>query len=177
MQHHLCSSYLAISQCWVSLSRETVHYYWQGYCLEKFLFYLIRLIIFSYDQWPFNSSTRFPLHMLTLFSVDEILLPRYLNWSTNCSVFPFNMEIVPSYLKHRTLFYLCSHWGQYPLLPAPSYRAEIQKENCQKLHYEFWFLIFPEISHLTISKSTKKALTIFTYLKQKGYVLHISNHL
>ena len=30
----------------------------------------------------------FPMHILTLLSVDEILLPRYVNWSTNFKVLP-----------------------------------------------------------------------------------------
>ena len=40
-----------------------------------------------------------PMHMLTLLSVDEILLPRYMNWSTNFRVFPFNEKMVPSWLS------------------------------------------------------------------------------
>ena len=35
-----------------------------------------------------------PMSMLTSFSVDEILLPKYMNWSTNFRVFTFN-EIAP----------------------------------------------------------------------------------
>ena len=36
-----------------------------------------------------------PMHMST-FSVDEILLPKYMNWSTNFSSFPFHEEMTPS---------------------------------------------------------------------------------
>ena len=32
----------------------------------------------------------FALHMLTSFSVDEILLPRYVNWSINFKGLPLN---------------------------------------------------------------------------------------
>ena len=35
-----------------------------------------------------------PEHMLTLFSVDKIYLPRYMKWSTNLIGLPFNKEIV-----------------------------------------------------------------------------------
>ena len=37
-----------------------------------------------------------PTYMLTLLSVDEILPPRYVNWSTNFSGLPFNEEMAPS---------------------------------------------------------------------------------
>ena len=41
------------------------------------------------------NQTKPNLLMLTLLSVDEILLPRYLNWSTNFRGLPFNGEIEP----------------------------------------------------------------------------------
>ena len=37
--------------------------------------------------------------MLEPFSVDEILLPRYMNWSTNFKGLPFNEEMALSWLK------------------------------------------------------------------------------
>ena len=43
-----------------------------------------------------------PIHMLTSLSVDEILLPRYMNCSTNFRGLQFN-EMVPSWLKHELL--------------------------------------------------------------------------
>ena len=36
----------------------------------------------------------FPMHMLTSLLVDEIFLPRYLNWSTNFSSLPLGVNIV-----------------------------------------------------------------------------------
>ena len=39
------------------------------------------------------------MHMLTSHSVEEILLPRYVNRSTNFSDLPFDAEIAPSCLK------------------------------------------------------------------------------
>ena len=42
----------------------------------------------------------FAKHMLMLFSVDEILLPRYVNLSTNFRGLPLRIEIAPSCLKH-----------------------------------------------------------------------------
>ena len=37
---------------------------------------------------------------LTSLSVNKILLPRYVNWSTNFRGLPLSEEIVPSCLKH-----------------------------------------------------------------------------
>ena len=37
-----------------------------------------------------------PMRVLTLISVDEILLLRYMNWSTNFRGLPFNGEMTPS---------------------------------------------------------------------------------
>ena len=42
----------------------------------------------------------FSMRMLTSLSVDEILLPRYVNWSINFKGLPFKEEMAPSYLKH-----------------------------------------------------------------------------
>ena len=38
--------------------------------------------------------------MLIFLSVDEILLPRYINWSTNCRSLTFNEDLESSWLKH-----------------------------------------------------------------------------
>ena len=38
--------------------------------------------------------------MLTLLSVDEIFPPKCINWFTNFRDFPFNEEMIPSWLKH-----------------------------------------------------------------------------
>ena len=69
----------------------------------------------AWTNSPFNSSKRsdfhtvinllialraFLMHMLTSISIDEILLPRYMNSSTNSRGLPLNKEMVPSWLKH-----------------------------------------------------------------------------
>ena len=46
------------------------------------------------------------MHMLTLVSVDEIWLPRYVKWSTNFKGLPFNVEVALSCLKHTNYFLL-----------------------------------------------------------------------
>ena len=45
----------------------------------------------------------FSLHILTSLSVDEILLPRYVNCSTNFRGLPLKMKIAPSCLNHLNL--------------------------------------------------------------------------
>ena len=42
----------------------------------------------------------FPVHILSLLSVDEILILRYVNWSISLRGLPFNVEMVPCCLKH-----------------------------------------------------------------------------
>ena len=46
----------------------------------------------------------FPMHMLILLSVDEILLLRYINWFTNFRGLLFNEKIAPSWLKYIDYF-------------------------------------------------------------------------
>ena len=42
----------------------------------------------------------FPMHMLKSLSVDEILLPKYVNGSTDFKGLLFNEDMAPSFLKH-----------------------------------------------------------------------------
>ena len=42
----------------------------------------------------------FPMPMLTFLSVDEILLLKYMNCSTNFRGLSFNVGMTPSWLKH-----------------------------------------------------------------------------
>ena len=42
----------------------------------------------------------FSMCMLTSFSVNEILLPRYTKWTANFRGLLFNERIIPSWLKH-----------------------------------------------------------------------------
>ena len=50
----------------------------------------------------------FTEHMLTSLSIEEILLPRYVNLSTNLRELPFRVEIAPSHLKHM-YYFICIH--------------------------------------------------------------------
>ena len=49
--------------------------------------------------------------ILTSLSVDETLLPKYINLSTNFKGLPLRVEMAPSCLKHMNLFYLRSLGG------------------------------------------------------------------
>ena len=62
----------------------------------------------------------FPMYILTLLSVDEILLPRYVNWSINFKDLQSSVEMASFCLKHSTLFYLSSRTGQCLLPSAPA---------------------------------------------------------
>ena len=48
----------------------------------------------------------FTSYMLSSLSIDEILLSRYGNWSTNFRGSPLRVEMAPSYLKHTSSLYL-----------------------------------------------------------------------
>ena len=63
-----------------------------------------------------------PMRMLISFSGDVILLPRYMNWSTNFRGLPFNEDIAASGLKQC---FMSSRRDQCFLLPALGYAAEI----------------------------------------------------
>ena len=41
-----------------------------------------------------------PMHMLTSLSVNEILLPRCVKWSTDFRGLAFNVEMAPSFLNY-----------------------------------------------------------------------------
>ena len=55
-------------------------------------------------------------HMLTLLSVDEILLLRYVNLSTNFRDLPFRVEMAPFHLKYMNSALLAFTWR--PMLSA-----------------------------------------------------------
>ena len=58
--------------------------------------------------------------MLTSFSIDEILLLRYMDLSTNLRALPLRVEMVPSHLK-CILCFICIYVeanASYCLLPA-----------------------------------------------------------
>ena len=60
----------------------------------------------------------FPMRILTSLSIDEILLPRYVNWSTNIRCLALKVEMAPSCLSTWTCF-ICLHieFNYYCRLP------------------------------------------------------------
>ena len=61
----------------------------------------------------------FASHILRLFSVDETLLPGYVNLSTSFREPPFSVEMSPFYINTCTSLCLHYHGDQYHLLHAP----------------------------------------------------------
>ena len=59
------------------------------------------------------------MHMLTSLSVDEILLPRYVNWSANFIGLVLKVDMAQSHLKRELCF----------ILLAPGYAVAIQLEQ------------------------------------------------
>ena len=60
---------------------------------------------------PSVAVNTFLMRMLTLLSVDEILLPRYMNWSTNFRVLPFKVKMTPFCFLNMNCFiciYICN---------------------------------------------------------------------
>ena len=63
------------------------------------------------------------MHTLALFTVDEILLPKYVDWFTNFRGVSFDDETTPSCLKQINSFR-----DQCLLLPITGYAMDIQLE-------------------------------------------------
>ena len=66
----------------------------------------------------------FAKYRLTSLSVDEILLLRYMNFSTNFRDLPLKGEMAPSHSKHMHSV-LCSHGSQCFLLLVLGYAGGI----------------------------------------------------
>ena len=70
-----------------------------------------------------------PMRLLTSLSVDEILLPAYMNWFTNFCSLPINEEMAPSWLNKKNSFWSEFSRDQCLLLPAPGYVAQIRLDQ------------------------------------------------
>ena len=95
----LCSSYLAFSLCLLLKSN------WCNHTVVLTLVCLWRNPILFYQLSDFHMVVNLSIavhalliHLVTSFSVDEILLPRYMNRSTNFRVLSFNDKIGISWL-------------------------------------------------------------------------------
>ena len=81
------------------------------------LFYFIRLL---YGRHRPIAIYALLLRMSTLLSLDEILLPRYMNWCTNFGGMPFKEEIAQFWLKHRNS--VLSEFMERPMILAACFR-------------------------------------------------------
>ena len=89
---------------------------------KKLCFILLdRLDLHMIDNLPIAVHT-FARRMLMSFLVDEILLLRYVNLSTNFREPPFRADMSPSWLKHVICL---SAFTWKPVPPAPDYAAGI----------------------------------------------------
>ena len=98
---YLCSSHWAFSEGVLLGSK------WCSYIILLTLLQLWRILVLFYQRSDFKLSITdeaLPMHMLKSFSIDEILLPKYLNWFINFSSLSFNNEISPASLKHDFFF-------------------------------------------------------------------------
>ena len=87
-------------------------------CILLVSIWCIYTVVLTVTAWKKSCSIlleiRFPydlliaVHMLTLRSVDGILLPRYVNLSTNFRGQPFKMVMTSSHSKHMNCF-ICVH--------------------------------------------------------------------
>ena len=109
----LCSSHQAFSLCLDS--KHVVHPYNsidKGTARKKSHFILLdRSDLQIINNLSIAAAHTFNWYILTLLSVDEMLLPTYVNLSINFRGLPFKVEVAPPYLKH-VLFHLHSHRGQ-----------------------------------------------------------------
>ena len=98
----LCSSHLAFSL------RVTLTSKWCSHTVALTRLQLGRIFGLSYQRdqifiWFDNLSIAdhaFPMGILTALSVDKILLPRYVNESTNFKALSFSVNLSPSCLKN-----------------------------------------------------------------------------
>ena len=83
----------------------------------------------------------FARHMLTPLSVNEMLLPRYMNWSTNSRGLPLRVEMVPFYLKHMysVLFAFTSR-----LMPPTACSRLLRRDSV-------WAGVFPRNTRSSVS--------------------------
>ena len=108
-----------------------------------FLFSNMFCVIYISDRSDFHMIDNlsiavhaFARRILMSFSVDETLLPRYMNLSTNFMEPPFRVEM--------SIFWSCLHSHGGKCLPVPDYAAEISdKKNVisskQQL-YQFYYM-------------------------------------
>ena len=144
----LCSSYQAFSPS-VSLVQIVQPYSstattWKNSCIKSSAIsnsYMVENLIIVVHV--------FPMYLLASLSVNEILLPRCVNWSINFKELPFSMEMVPSCLKYINS--VLSDFMQKPIPVAACSRlyskdstwVGVLREELDHLRslHSYWFLL------------------------------------
>ena len=67
----------------------------------------------------------FVVRTLTSLSVDEILLPKYINWSTNFRDLPLRTEMAPCFKHKNSVLFSCSCTSQCVQLFALGYAKDV----------------------------------------------------
>ena len=84
----LCSSDLAFfSMYFIRVQAVQLFNSTDSYSLEEFPFYLIRFDFHMANEISIAVNV-LQVPMLTMLSVDEILLPRHMKWSIDCQIYP-----------------------------------------------------------------------------------------
>ena len=97
----ICSKHGAVFSCGSLIAFFSSHT-----VLELIQLQIGRILVLFYERSDSHmvdnqsiSDHIFPMCLLTLLSVDEILQPGYVNWSSYFRDLPFNVKMVPSCLK------------------------------------------------------------------------------
>ena len=114
----LCSSHLAFSLCILLTFMWFIHTLvpTQPQLTQKSRFILSGKSDFHMIDNLLIAFHAFARNMFTLLSVDEILLPRYVNLSTNFRGLPLRKEMAPSRLKQLNSVLFVFMWR--PMVPA-----------------------------------------------------------
>ena len=81
----------------------------------------------------------FPVRMLTLVSVDKMLLLRYVKWSTNFKGSLYNVQIVPSCFKQYIYIYIYILFLKLLLKETPSANYENSHEAIRTEYHLYYF--------------------------------------
>ena len=98
--------------------------------LTQFACKKLRYILLDKSDFHMINSLLIAIHayagyILTSLSVDETLLLRYLNLSTNFRGPPFRVEMAPSHLKHMYSVLFAFMWKPMPSAACSGYAAGI----------------------------------------------------
>ena len=102
----ICSKQYAVSSCSSNLTFSpgiSLKSKWCNHTIVLTQLQLRRILILFYQRSNFHMVINLSIaicallmYMFISFSVDEIWLSRYMNWSTNFRGLPFNEDIAPS---------------------------------------------------------------------------------